>query len=410
MYYIQGAIVVHLQHKTMKPLVLIAIPLALAGPTFAQQFHCTYQAPPDPNSPAPLAEDHAPLVDDDRGATYTVPIVFHVLYHTPAQNVSDAVILQQLQVLNQDFSRTNPDAVNTPAALQSLAAATNIRFCLATRDPNGNPTTGITHTYTDTALWMDTWLGNSYFFNPATGGVAAWDPFHYLNVYVIDRSFFGGTASSGPHGQFWDVIGIDYPYIGNDHTLSHEVGHYFALAHVFGGTSGEQSCGNDLVDDTPPQTFHYNCPSYPFYSCGNTDISDLFMNYMDYSPSSCKNMFTAGQAQRMRSSLLGARAELLNSTACGPVGLSDAVAGTAAPLRITVHNGLVELATTNGALLQGPLRVYTSTGQIIHARDPGPNTGHIQRIDLQHAGPGVYLIQLGTQHTDRHTVRIAIGE
>ncbi|MBK6777089.1 MAG: hypothetical protein IPG74_15070 [Flavobacteriales bacterium] len=186
------------------------------------------------------------------GGMYYVPIVFHVLYHTAAQNLSDATILTHLDFINADFARTNADAVNTPSDLLGLAAATNIQFCLASVDPAGNPTGGITHTYTDTALWMDTFLGNNHF-QTASGGLDAWDTHHYLNVYIIDRSYFGGTSSQpSSMGQPWDGIAVDCNEITNSHTPTHELGHYFGLKHVFGGTLAKHPVEMDLVADTPP--------------------------------------------------------------------------------------------------------------------------------------------------------------
>ena len=76
-------------------------------------------------------------------AVITIPVVVHVVYNTTAQNISDAKILAQIDVLNKDYSRTNADASSTPSVWQSIAANTNIQFCLAQRDPNGNATTGI---------------------------------------------------------------------------------------------------------------------------------------------------------------------------------------------------------------------------------------------------------------------------
>jgi len=75
------------------------------------------------------------------GSIITIPVVVHVLYRNSTENISVAQIQSQLDVLNEDFRRTNPDADNT----WSQAADSEIEFCLATVDPNGNTTTGITY-------------------------------------------------------------------------------------------------------------------------------------------------------------------------------------------------------------------------------------------------------------------------
>src|SRR4051794_15705013 len=40
---------------------------------------------------------------------YTIPVVVHVVYKTTGQNISDAQVQSQIDVLNEDFGRTNPD-------------------------------------------------------------------------------------------------------------------------------------------------------------------------------------------------------------------------------------------------------------------------------------------------------------
>ena len=79
-----------------------------------------------------------------------IPVVVYVVYNNSAQNISDAQIISQIQVLNEDFRRMNADQANTPSAFANLAGNANIEFKLARRDPNGNTTNGITRTSTST--------------------------------------------------------------------------------------------------------------------------------------------------------------------------------------------------------------------------------------------------------------------
>lgn len=115
-------------------------------------------------------------------AVITIPVVFHVLYNTAAQNIPDALLLAQLNQLNADFARLNTDAGNTPAAFASLGANTNIQFCLATRDPSGNPTTGIVRRSTGVTSFST----NNAVKNNATGGSNAWPAGSYLNIWVCN--------------------------------------------------------------------------------------------------------------------------------------------------------------------------------------------------------------------------------
>lgn len=83
-------------------------------------------------------------------AVVTIPVVVHVVYNTASQNISDCQVQSQIDVLNEDFRRLNADKSQTPALYAGLAADCEIQFVLAKRDPNGNPTNGITRTSTRT--------------------------------------------------------------------------------------------------------------------------------------------------------------------------------------------------------------------------------------------------------------------
>lgn len=385
---------------------LLSLPLLGAELDASAQFRCTVVDPAGEQSVGPTTFNTSAAF---RGQDITIPVVFHVLWHTNAENVSDAALLEQLNVLNQDFRRTNPDATNTPADLLGITAGSNFQFCFADFDPWGNPTNGITRTYTDTVLWLDTWFGNDNIFDDATGGVDPWDQHHYLNVYVFNRSYFLGTASQPPsHGGGHDGVSIDYvEAAGGTRTLTHEVGHYFGLSHVQGGTSGEVSCGDDHVDDTPLQTFHYNCPTYPTYSCGNTTASDLFMNYMDYSPSSCKNMFTQGQCDRMLAQFEQYRSSFLEVMGCSFVGVGEIAAPTGLQLSPNPASENVSLTLTQ---IPAPGTWILVIGIDGRTRCMYETTGvqHNMFIDVSMLSTGVYVVLLVDKAAVLSTERLVI--
>ena len=130
----------------------------------------------------------------------TIPVVVHVLYNTSAQNISDAQILSQIQVLNEDFRRTNSDASDTPSDFLGVAADSEIEFCMATSDPSGNSTNGITRKFTSNSSWGT----NDQMKSSSSGGTDAWDTGKYLNIWVCNLSggilgyaqFPGGPAST----------------------------------------------------------------------------------------------------------------------------------------------------------------------------------------------------------------------
>jgi len=252
----------------------------------------------------------------------TIPVVVHIVYKTSAQNLSDNDVYSQIQVLNEDFRKTNPDASSVPSAFSGVAADCEIEFCLAVRDPSGNTTTGITRTNTSSSSFS----ANDNMKHNSSGGKDAWSTSDYLNIWVCNIS--GGILgyaqfpSSGSANE--DGVVIDYAYFGDisatspydkGRTATHEVGHWLNLRHIW----GDSNCGNDYVSDTPTQaTSNGGCPSFPSTSSctGNAPNGDMFMNYMDYTYDACMYMFSAGQKTRMRATLNGSRSSLQSSNGC----------------------------------------------------------------------------------------------
>jgi len=285
----------------------------------------------------------------------TIPVVVHIVYKTSAQNISDNDVYSQIQVLNDDFRKTNSDASSVPSAFSGLAADCEIEFCLAVRDPSGNVTTGITRTSTTTSSFS----GYTSMKYSSSGGQNAWNTSDYLNIWVCNlasgllgfATFPGGNPST-------DGIVCDYAYFGDisatspydkGRTATHEVGHWLNLRHIW----GDSNCGNDYVSDTPTQaSSNGGCPSFPSTSnCpGNAPNGDMFMNYMDYTYDACMYMFSSGQKTRMRATLNGSRSSLQSSNGCVPVNVPILVtaiiidvncnAGNDGAIDVTISGGL----------------------------------------------------------------------
>ena len=254
------------------------------------------------------------------GSIITIPVVVHVIYSNSQENISEAQILSQIQVLNDDFRRLNSDADNT----WSQAADTEIQFCMATVDPNGNATNGITRKSSTRTSWGT----NDDMKKASQGGVNPWDASQYLNMWVCNigggilgyAQFPGGSASTdgvvmGPQ-YFGSKDGGSGFYLSAPfdlgRTTTHEVGHFLNLRHIW----GDGNCNaDDFVSDTPTSdAANYGCAT-GHVSCSSTD---MVQNYMDYSDDSCMNLYTQGQTDRMRAVLLpgGVRAALGASLKC----------------------------------------------------------------------------------------------
>src|ERR1051326_2870975 len=82
----------------------------------------------------------------ERAGPYRIPVVAHVIYRAAEENISDQQITSQIDVLNRDFRMKNPDVTNVPAPFKQFASDAQIEFALASRDPKGQPTNGITRT------------------------------------------------------------------------------------------------------------------------------------------------------------------------------------------------------------------------------------------------------------------------
>jgi len=250
------------------------------------------------------------------GDIITIPVVVHVLYNTAAENISVAQIQSQIDVLNEDFRRTNSDADNT----WSQAADTQIEFCLTTIDPNGNATTGITRKSTTKTSWGT----NDAMKKSSQGGVDPWDTSEYLNFWVCNigggilgyAQFPGGsTATDGVVNspQYFGRVGTATAPFNLGRTATHEVGHFLNLRHIW----GDGGCGvDDYVSDTPESDASNGGCATSHTSCGTLD---MVQNYMDYSDDSCMNLYTQGQKTRMRSVLEagGSRRSLALSDKCG---------------------------------------------------------------------------------------------
>lgn len=260
-----------------------------------------------------LTQRFADRTDAQRTTAVTIPVFVHVVWNTNSQNISDAQIQAQIDVLNEDFTYTNADKSKIPSSFQDEAASSNIQFSWNPNDIRRVKTK-------KRSFGTD----NSVKFS-SKGGSNVVDPANYLNIWVCNlgrgllgyAQFPGGNASTDGIVVLYSSVGskTKYPsgtYVNNynlGRTATHEVGHYLNLRHIW----GDATCGTDYVDDTPTHnTSNGGCPTYPHYSTCSGSPVEMTMNYMDYTYDACMYMFTAGQGIRMNAVFAGPRSSLVN--------------------------------------------------------------------------------------------------
>lgn len=258
-----------------------------------------------------------------------VPLAFHfVLRRDQIQMIGGldsipGLLKETLYSVNCDFSAENSDSINIPTDFKKYFGSTSVRFALPQIAPSGQPTVGFEfREINDSGINFYSEYGSGTAFSSAkiaaSNGLSAWDPTSYLNIWVISPMDSGkksqylgvtvppsfvGTGSLIPSSELGIVISYEN-FLPNAYagarTLTHELGHYFELRHIWGDDNG--LCPNsggtdDGIEDTPPQANPtFGCAVFPLFdSCARTDDGIMFMNYMDYTKGNCKHMFTKDQ-------------------------------------------------------------------------------------------------------------------
>lgn len=274
--------------------------------------------------------------------TYVIQLVFHVVWRTPEENIDAIHIQEQVDVLNATFSRQNADTVNTREIFKPVAGSARMRFELATADPFGSPTSGITRTQTSVVTFNTNNRATTYDLvkETARGGIDSWDTKRYLNVWVCNLDFTNGQLglfgyAFPPTGaEFWqnttsfasqkkqgvvlhyEIVGpnnpadLDPTIYTNEKTAVHEFGHFFGLRHVWGDARFNGCSVDDFIEDTPNTVkASRGCP-IGANTCNTDNLPDQVENYMDYVSDECSNMFTKQQVAAMRYNLVKLRAGL----------------------------------------------------------------------------------------------------
>ena len=289
----------------MKIPVALLLLAVMSLPALAQRERCGTAEPGPPPGPFPPSDcgywTNNPQPEYEPSFYFSIPVVFHVIMHQNGDGYLSPTTLQdQIDILNEDFRAI---------AGSAGAPGTNgrIRFHLATTDPNGTPTTGITYS-TNNAWYVDS--GNYW-------TSLHWDTHRYMNIYTNAPpccfGYVSGFPSEGIAGRaddrvvlWWEAVGREptsgWP-LNQGRTATHEAGHYLGCYHTFcGGCGSDSDCygtGDLICDTNGEKKATIGCPSSKS-SCGSPDP---FHNYMDYTDDGCLWEFTPEQVNRMRCTL-----------------------------------------------------------------------------------------------------------
>ncbi len=352
-------------------------------------------------STAALQTNKAPNV------VITIPVVVHVLYKNATQNISDAQVLSQIAILNNDYRKLNTDfSTVVPSAFQSLGADCELAFCMATRTPAGVATTGIERKSIASSAVFE----NIYY---TSTGLAAWDPTKYLNIWVgrfSDSTLLGFAYLPSAAGSNFDGLCIGDQYYGNTgtatapfnkgRTATHEIGHYFGLEHPWGndGSACGTTANSDGVADTPATNNPYfssdytsACPPFPNndHACTVTANGSMFMNYMDYVDDACMAFFTTGQKAIVQATMNGPRVSLKTSNGCSSlaVGEQEAIAAIAVYPNPVSQYFIITSPHTN----VDEVEVFNTSGQLVKTQKL---TEVNNKIYVDQLETGIYYLRI----------------
>ncbi|MFZ4612559.1 MAG: zinc-dependent metalloprotease [Bacteroidia bacterium] len=364
---------------------------------------------------------------------FEIPVVFHVLYNAPEQNLDESIVTRQLEILNEDYRRTNADTSNLREEFNDIKSTdSKIKFKFANSDPQGNPTNGIIRKSTTLTSFANfaALLGDLSSIervkSSADGGDDPWDQSRYLNIWICNMAIpllgpsILGYATPPANLPNWPAGGVGDPidgvvlqfqivgdnnpntisagggeYVSKGRTAVHEVGHYLGLRHIWGDDTN--CAGNDGIDDTPSAADQSDtdCDTTKNTCVDNingVDLPDMIENYMDYSAETCQNSFTRGQVDLMRSVIQNQR-----------VLLSSKKLAFSTNFSVTVYpNPSSNSINVNTPNVLSAYKIFSVDGRLIKS-EINFNSKTIDLIDLT---KGVYLLELSDKTGYLNTSRI----
>lgn len=382
----------------MKKLLISAL-LCIGYTTHAQEFKC--QLPILPSTELFIPIDPERHITLDETEEYIIPVVVHILHMDGPENISDAQVHSMIQALNEDYNKSNPDIGDVIPEYSSVVADVGITFKLAKKDPSGNPTSGITRTFSDKTL-------NGYEYTSSM--LSPWPREKYLNIWIVKSmgvehddnvAAYAMYPSSVHHYPEYDGIVSRYNYAGfigeaseaTRHVVTHEAGHYFSLMHPWGDSPLDaMECGDDNIADIPP-TGPSGCELSR--SICTPGVIENVQNFM--TGSYCFRMFTEGQKEKILSTLnndISQRNNLWtddNLIATGlkePVGINQ-IKHPNAQIYPNPFNDIIHIRQISSDI---EIQISNVFGQNVFSKKYTMNDHH--QINLTSFVPGVYWLTI----------------
>jgi hypothetical protein len=323
-----------------------------------------------------------------------IELVVHVVYSNTTQNISNDQINSQLLVLNQDFNKLNPDTLKTLSIFKGVAASCKIIFSLATHDEMGLATSGITRTAT-----LHGPFANDDIHYSETGGKTAWNTLRYLNIWVCDLADgVYGYGSPPGSAEVKDGVVVDFQAFGSmgtakspynkGRTATHEVGHWLGLIHPWGIQGG--CIDDDGIEDTPTQANSSGGCNLSQISCGSLD---MVQNFMNQSNDECLTLFTLGQKDKMRNSLIELRSGIINNEI-----ITDSQSDKTFQVR-QINNYQIEIRCPQPIDM---IYVYSLSGQILNKEVVNGLTE--KKIEI--TNPSNFILVVVTGKSTRYTAKL----
>lgn len=346
-----------------------------------------------------------------------IPIVVHVVHNNTTgttggrdnSNISDEQIKEQIRVLNEDYRRKSGTRGSNNNA---VGADTGIEFFLASVDPDGRATNGITrHFYADKSTF------DIFSDDQTLASIVSWPTDRYLNIWVtrFSNNYLGiaqfpsvtgisGLDNSNALQERTDGVFIDFRVFGIGsavtsrlynlgRTTTHEIGHWLGLVHTWGDTN----CGDDYCADTPPcesgnQT--NNCGPV-FSNCGGVRTRNMTENYLDYSPDSCMNVFTQNQTERMLAVIeKSPRRNRLVKYWCAALPFGDNLSVELSP---NPASDLVNIKVIQKEFGTFTLEIFSLMGQLVHQAQFADYPSWNVEYPTTNLPPGTYIVRVKTK-------------